>query len=192
MIHQVTTNDNEWYEEWQLVATSGTMTNNEWQQVITSDREWQRVVISVKVTFLLAIRCWYDYFENEKVIFSLHQKIMQIVVADIFKIYVDLFPRWHSIYKRSKRTTDHWALHLNVKWHQCSSRSVHTKQSVLYVGFTHFRFTISDFRLTWESLEPRTWLNNLILSKINCGRGPRLLENCCFSQFSLAANKSYY
>ena len=124
--------------------------------------------------------------------FSLHQKIMQTVVANIFKIYKDLFSRCHSMYKRSKRTTDHWALYLNAKWHQCSSRSVHTKQSVLYFEFTHFKFATSDFRLMWERLEPMAWLNNLILTKINCGRRLRLLENYCFSQFSLAANKSYY
>ena len=50
-------------------------------------------------------------------------------------------------------TTEHY---LNVNWHQCSSRSVHMKQSVLYFGFTHFRFTISEFRLMWERLEPPT------------------------------------
>ena len=47
----VTTNDNEWYNEWQLVATIGTTSDNEWQQVTTSESEWQRVVISVKVPF---------------------------------------------------------------------------------------------------------------------------------------------
>ena len=50
------------------------------------------------------------------------------------------------------------------------------------------RFIISAFRLMWEHLKPQTWLNNLILSKINCGRGPRLLKNLCFSQSSLVAN----
>ena len=51
-------------------------------------------------------------------------------------------------------TTEHCIL--NAKWHQCSLHSVHMKQSVLYFGFTHFRFTISEFRLTWERLEPPT------------------------------------
>ena len=34
MIHRVTTNDSEWYNEWQRGTTSG----------ITSDDEWQRVI----------------------------------------------------------------------------------------------------------------------------------------------------
>ena len=51
-------------------------------------------------------------------------------------------------------TTEHCIL--NAKWHQCSLHSVHMKQSVLYFGFTHFRFTISEFRLMWERLEPPT------------------------------------
>ena len=51
----MTTNDNEWYKEWQLVTTSGTTSYNEWQLVIASDRKRQRVVISVKVFSLLAI-----------------------------------------------------------------------------------------------------------------------------------------
>ena len=51
-------------------------------------------------------------------------------------------------------TTEHCIL--NAKWHQCSLHSVHMKQSVLYFGFTHFRFTISEFRLMWERLEPST------------------------------------
>ena len=53
----MTTNDNEWYNEWQLVTTSDnewqlvTTSDNEWRQVTTSDSEWQIVVISAKVLF---------------------------------------------------------------------------------------------------------------------------------------------
>ena len=36
MVHQVTTSDNEWYNEWQRMATS----DNEWQRVTTNDNEW--------------------------------------------------------------------------------------------------------------------------------------------------------
>ena len=34
----------EWYIEWQLVATSGTINDNEWQRVTTNGKERQRVV----------------------------------------------------------------------------------------------------------------------------------------------------
>ena len=40
--------DNEWYNKWQRMTTSGTTSDNEWQRVTTSgttsDNEWQRVV----------------------------------------------------------------------------------------------------------------------------------------------------
>ena len=43
----MTTNDNEWYNEWQRVATSNIKSDNEWQWVVqkvtTNDSEWQRV-----------------------------------------------------------------------------------------------------------------------------------------------------
>ena len=35
----MTTNHKEWYKKWQLVKTSGTMSNNERQYVTVSDRE---------------------------------------------------------------------------------------------------------------------------------------------------------
>ena len=54
--------------------------------------------------------------------------------------------------------------------------------------FRIYSSQIYNFRLMWERLKPPTWLNNLILTKINCGRGPKLLKNLCFSQFSLVAN----
>ena len=44
MVDQVTTSDNEWYNEWQRM----TMSKNEWKRVTTSgttsDKEWQRVI----------------------------------------------------------------------------------------------------------------------------------------------------
>ena len=51
MIYRVTTNDNKWYREWQLGTTSGAISHNEWEQVTTSQSEWQRVVILDKVLF---------------------------------------------------------------------------------------------------------------------------------------------
>ena len=40
---RVTTNDNEWYSEWQRVTTSSTTSDNEWEWVTMNDNEWQRV-----------------------------------------------------------------------------------------------------------------------------------------------------
>ena len=39
----MTTNGNEWYNEWQRVIMSGTTGDYKWQRVTTSDNEWQRV-----------------------------------------------------------------------------------------------------------------------------------------------------
>ena len=45
-----TSSDNEWYNEWQRMTTSGTTSDNEWQRVTTSgttsDNEWQRMTTS--------------------------------------------------------------------------------------------------------------------------------------------------
>ena len=38
-----TTNDNEWYNEWQRVATSGAASDSERQQITKSNTKWQRV-----------------------------------------------------------------------------------------------------------------------------------------------------
>ena len=46
---QVTMND-----KWQQVTMSGTMNDNEWQQVTTSDKEWQWVTISANFSFFLS------------------------------------------------------------------------------------------------------------------------------------------
>ena len=57
MIHRVATSDDEWYNEWQRITTSGatidnewynkrqrvTANDNEWQWMTTSDNKWQRV-----------------------------------------------------------------------------------------------------------------------------------------------------
>ena len=51
MIHRVTTNDNEWYHEWQQVVQQVTTNDNEWQRMTKSDNEWQRVVISANFPF---------------------------------------------------------------------------------------------------------------------------------------------
>ena len=46
MVHGMTTNDNEWCNKWQRVATSGTTGESEWQRVTTNDNQWQRVAAS--------------------------------------------------------------------------------------------------------------------------------------------------
>ena len=37
---RVTTNDNEWYKQWQRVVQRMTMNDSEWQRVRTNDNEW--------------------------------------------------------------------------------------------------------------------------------------------------------
>ena len=40
----MTTNDNEWYTEWQWVVQQVTTRNNEKQWVATNDNKWQQVI----------------------------------------------------------------------------------------------------------------------------------------------------
>ena len=83
MIHRVTTSgttsDNEWHNEWY----------NEWQRMTTSENEWynewQRVVNFGQTSFFHIIWCWYGPF-----IISLRERLLQEVVIDVFKIYVNL------------------------------------------------------------------------------------------------------
>ena len=103
-----TTNNN----EWQRMTTSGTKSDNEWQRVTmsgtTSDNEWQQVVQRVTMSenrlhrmtrsdnewqfcpnsFFQIIWCWYEPF-----FLSLRQRLLQTVVTDVFKIYVNLSKR---------------------------------------------------------------------------------------------------
>ena len=50
-----TSNDNEWYNEWQQVTVNGNEWYNEWynerQRMTTSDNDWQWVVISANFLF---------------------------------------------------------------------------------------------------------------------------------------------
>ena len=104
------TSDNEWYNEWQRViqrvTTSGTTSDNEWQRMTTSGtmsdnkwyNKWQRVTAGGikwrevtmsgnfgQISFFQIIFCWYEPF-----FISLHQRLLQTVVIDVFKIYVNL------------------------------------------------------------------------------------------------------
>ena len=56
-----TTNENEWYNEWQRVTTN----DNEWQQMTMNDSEWQKVVQRVKKTHLLQKMDDCNSFYNE-------------------------------------------------------------------------------------------------------------------------------
>ena len=83
-----TTSDNEWYSKWQRVTTNGNKWYNEWQRVTTDDFEWQEVTTSVKfgqISFFQIIWCWYEPF-----FILLRQRLLQAVVIDVFKIYVNL------------------------------------------------------------------------------------------------------
>ena len=95
MVQRVTMND-EWQRVVQRVATSGTMTrttsDNEWQPVVqrvtTGDIEWPEVTKSSnfgQTSFFQIIWCWYQPF-----FISLRQRLLQAVVIDVFKIYVNL------------------------------------------------------------------------------------------------------
>ena len=112
VVQRVTTNDNEWQRVVQRVTTSGTKSDNEWQRVTmsgtTSDNEWQQVVQRVTMSenrlhrmtrsdnewqfcpnsFFQIIWCWYEPF-----FLSLRQRLLQTVVTDVFKIYVNLSKR---------------------------------------------------------------------------------------------------
>ena len=74
VVQRVTTNDNKWYNEWQLVATG----DIEWREVTTSGNFGQ-------TSFLQIIWCWYEPF-----FISLRQRLLQALVIDVFKIYVNL------------------------------------------------------------------------------------------------------
>ena len=70
----MTTNDNKWYNEWQRVSTGGI----EWREVTKSGNFGQ-------TSFFQIIWCWYEPF-----FISLRQRLLQTVVIDVFKIYVNL------------------------------------------------------------------------------------------------------
>ena len=85
---RITTFDNDWYSKWQRVTTNDNKWCNEWQRVTTDDFEWQEVTTSVKfgqISFFQIIWCWY-----EPLFISLRQRLLQAVVIDVFKIYVNL------------------------------------------------------------------------------------------------------
>ena len=98
---RMTTNDNEWYNEWQRMTTSDNEWYNKWQRVTTNDNnwynewrvttggiEWREVTTSGnfgQTSFFQIIWCWYEPF-----FISLRQRLLQTVVIDVFKIYVNL------------------------------------------------------------------------------------------------------
>ena len=41
-----TTNDNEWFNEWQRVVQQETTNDSEWQRVTKNDNKWQRMIAS--------------------------------------------------------------------------------------------------------------------------------------------------
>ena len=73
MVHQVTTSDNEWYNEWQRMTTSGTANDNEWQRVLqwvttsgtTNDNKWSnewkqmRVILGFRMKKLCNLKLQY-------------------------------------------------------------------------------------------------------------------------------------
>ena len=84
----MTTSDNEWYNKWQRVTPNDSKWYNEWQQVTTGGIEWREVTTSSnfgQTSFFQIIWCWYEPF-----FISLRQRLLQIVVINVFKLYVNL------------------------------------------------------------------------------------------------------
>ena len=82
------TSDNKWCNKWQRVTTNDNKWYNEWQRVTTGDIEWREVTTSGnfgQTSFFQIIWCWYEPF-----FISLRQRLLQAVVIDVFKIYVNL------------------------------------------------------------------------------------------------------
>ena len=84
-----TSSDNEWYNKWHRIATSDNEWQRvEWKRVTTGDIEWREVTTSGnfgQTSFFQIIWCWYEPF-----FISLRQRLLQTVVIDVFKIYVNL------------------------------------------------------------------------------------------------------
>ena len=88
VVQRVTANDNEWYNKWQRVTSNDNKWYNEWQRVTTGGMDWREVTTSDnfgQTSFFQIIWCWYEPF-----FISLHQRLLQTVVIDVFKIYVNL------------------------------------------------------------------------------------------------------
>ena len=85
------TNDSEWQRVVQKETTVTTNNNkryNEWQRVTTGYIEWREVTTTGsfgQTSFFQIIWCWYEQF-----FISLRQRLLQTVVIDVFKIYVNL------------------------------------------------------------------------------------------------------
>ena len=82
------TSDNKWCNKWQRVTTNDNKWYNEWQRVKTGGIEWREVTTSGnfgQTSFFQIIWCWYEPF-----FISLRQRLLQAVVIDVFKIYVNL------------------------------------------------------------------------------------------------------
>ena len=102
--------DSEWYNEWQPMATSGTTSDttndnkwyNKWQRVVKrvtkSDIEWREVTTSSnfgQASFFQIMWGWYEPF-----FISLHQGLLQAVVIDVFKIYVNLSKSTIGVFRK--------------------------------------------------------------------------------------------
>ena len=87
-LQRMITSDNKWCNKWQRVTTNDNKWYNEWQRVKTGGIEWREVTTSGnfgQTSFFQIIWCWYEPF-----FISLRQRLLQAVVIDVFKIYVNL------------------------------------------------------------------------------------------------------
>ena len=83
-----TTNDNEWYNKWQRVVKRVTKSDIEWREVTTSSNFGQ-------ASFFQIMWGWYKPF-----FISLHQGLLQAVVIDVFKIYVNLSKSTIGVFRK--------------------------------------------------------------------------------------------
>ena len=64
----MTTNDNEWCNEWQRMKTSDTTNDNKWQPMTTSDNEWLRMTECQRITTsgTANVNEWHNEWEQMK------------------------------------------------------------------------------------------------------------------------------
>ena len=123
------------------MTTSGTTSDNEWQQVTTSESEWQRVgffcqqygvgmnILKTKRSFLITPE----------------------VIAHVFKTYVNLFTRCHSMYHSHvfRQTIQENYVRNTLKWPLCTIKCevvpvqfTFSSNKTVSFRFNHFRFAL--------------------------------------------------
>ena len=168
----MTTNDCKWYNEWQLVTKS----DNQWWQVRASDSKWQRAVISVKD------------------LFSLHQKLLQTIATDLFKIFKFIYSLSFDVPLACLCINDVRELCKRypqlTTGHCIEMRSGTSAVHIFFIWSNQFYISNVQFQINVGSFGATDVTKYFKLSKIT--NFLRLFwycsKNCCFSQLSLVAN----